>query len=136
MLLTAIGPFWDGNEVWLLTAGGATFAAFPAWYASMFSGFYLAFLLVLVALILRNMGLEYRHKRNGVVWHALGRHHRACSVVPPLLVGTALTNLVRGVPLNKAGDFTGTLLTLLNPGPARRPGRSASASPMGASSSP
>ena len=116
VLLTAIGPFWDGNEVWLLTAGGATFAAFPAWYASMFSGFYLAFLLVLVALILRNMGLEYRHKRNGSVWQ---RRWDAiivtCSVVAPLLVGTALTNLVRGVPLNKAGDFTGTLLTLLNP---------------------
>lgn len=116
VLLNSIGPFWDGNEVWLLTAGGATFAAFPAWYASMFSGFYLAFLLVLVTLILRNMGLEYRHKRSGAAWQ---RRWDAiivvCSVLPPLLVGVALTNLVRGVPLNKAGDFTGTLFTLLNP---------------------
>ena len=68
LLLTTIGPFWDGNEVWLLTAGGATFAAFPHWYATMFSGFYLPLLLVLVALIVRNMGFEYRHKRNSDAW--------------------------------------------------------------------
>lgn len=116
VLLNAIGPFWDGNEVWLITAGGAMFAAFPAWYASMFSGFYLAFLLLLVALILRNMGLDYRHKRSGATWQRRWDIIIVtCSVLAPLLVGVALTNLVRGVPLNKAGDFTGTLLTLLNP---------------------
>ena len=64
MLLSTIGPVWDGNEVWLLTAGGATFAAFPEWYATMFSGFYLALLLILVALIVRNLGFEYRAKRD------------------------------------------------------------------------
>ncbi|XAS76661.1 cytochrome d ubiquinol oxidase subunit II [Dermatophilaceae bacterium Sec6.4] len=116
VLLNAIGPFWDGNEVWLITAGGATFAAFPAWYASMFSGFYLAFLLLVVALILRNMGLDYRHKRSGATWQRRWDIIIiTCSVLAPLLVGVALTNLVRGVPLDKAGDFTGTLLTLLNP---------------------
>ncbi len=116
VLLNAIGPFWDGNEVWLITAGGATFAAFPVWYASMFSGFYLAFLLLVVALILRNMGLDYRHKRRGATWQRRWDVIIVtCSVLAPLLVGVALTNLVRGVPLNKAGDFTGTLITLLNP---------------------
>ena len=68
VMLTTIGPHWDGNEVWLLTAGGATFAAFPEWYATMFSGFYLALLVLLVALIVRNMGFEYRGKRDNDAW--------------------------------------------------------------------
>jgi cytochrome bd ubiquinol oxidase subunit II len=116
LMLTTIGPFWDGNEVWLITAGGAMFAAFPAWYATMFSGFYLAMLLLLVALILRNMGLEYRYKRDSDRWRAgwdaviIGG-----SALPPLLVGIALTNLIHGVPVDRNGDFTGTFFTLLNP---------------------
>ena len=68
VMLTTIGPHWDGNEVWLLTAGGATFAAFPEWYATMFSAFYLPLLLLLVALIVRNMGFEYRGKRDSDTW--------------------------------------------------------------------
>src|SRR5690349_841179 len=68
VMINTIGPVWDGNEVWLLTAGGATFAAFPAWYASLFSGFYLALLLILVALIIRGVSFEYRAKRDGLRW--------------------------------------------------------------------
>ena len=116
VMLNTIGPVWDGNEVWLITAGGATFAAFPHWYATMFSGFYLPLLLVLVALIVRNMGFEYRHKRNSDAWRrgwdiaiVVG------SVLPPLLIGTALTNIVRGLPIDKDMEFTGNLLTILNP---------------------
>lgn len=116
LMLTTIGPFWDGNEVWLITAGGAMFAAFPAWYSTMFSGFYLAMLLLLIALILRNMGLDYRYKRDSDRWRfwwdvaIIGG-----SVLPPLLVGVALTNLIHGVPVNAEGNFTGTFFTLLNP---------------------
>lgn len=116
LMLTTIGPFWDGNEVWLMTAGGAMFAAFPAWYATMFSGFYLAMLLLLVALILRNMGLDYRYKRDSDRWRAgwdiaiIGG-----SVLPPLLVGVALTNLIHGVPVDRSGNFTGNFFTLLGP---------------------
>ncbi len=116
VMLNTIGPFWDGNEVWLLTAGGAMFAAFPHWYATMFSAFYLPLLLVLVALIVRNMGFEYRHKRDDVQWRRnwdvaiiLG------SVLPPVLIGVALTNIVRGMPIDAEMEFTGNLFTLLNP---------------------
>ena len=123
VLLTTIGPHWDGNEVWLLTAGGATFAAFPHWYATMFSAFYLPLLLVLVALIVRNMGFEYRHKRNDATWRRnWDRSIIAGSFLAPFLVGVALTNVVRGLPLELpegappgASEFTGNLLTLLNP---------------------
>ena len=123
VLLTSIGPHWDGNEVWLLTAGGATFAAFPHWYATMFSAFYLPLLILLMALIVRNMGFEYRHKRDDAVW----RRNWDWSIIggsflAPLLVGVALTNVVRGLPLELpegappgASEFTGNLLTLLNP---------------------
>ncbi len=108
---------WDGNEVWLLVAGGATFAAFPEWYASLFSGFYLALLLILVALIVRGVAIEYRNKADSDrLARALG--HRASSggsAVPALLWGVAFANIVRGVPLNADHEFTGTLLTLLNP---------------------
>src|SRR6187200_1787645 len=114
--LNTIGPVWDGNEVWLLTAGGATFAAFPEWYATMFSAFYLAFLVLLIALIVRNMGLEYRGKRDNDAWRRrwdwsiIGG-----SVAAPLLVGVALTNVVRGVPIDKDMEYVGNLFTLLNP---------------------
>src|SRR6478609_5094853 len=116
VLLNTIGPVWDGNEVWVLTAGGATFAAFPHWYATLFSGFYLPLLLILVALIVRNLGFEYRHKRPGAAWKA--RWDQAIfwgSLVPALLWGVALTNIVRGVPIDQNMEFTGNLLTLLNP---------------------
>ncbi|OLL73334.1 Cytochrome d ubiquinol oxidase subunit II [Pseudonocardia sp. Ae168_Ps1] len=112
--LGTIGPVWDGNEVWLLVAGGAMFAAFPEWYASLFSGFYLAFLLLLVALILRGIALEYRGKEPR--WApVLDRILTGSSLAAALLVGVALANVVRGVPLDADHEFTGTLVTLLNP---------------------
>ncbi len=116
VLVNTIGPVWDGNEVWLLTAGGATFAAFPNWYASLFSGFYLALFLILVALILRGVAFEYRGKVDSVTWRrrwdlaiAFG------SWVPAVLWGVAFANIVAGVPIDVDGNFTGTLFTLLNP---------------------
>jgi len=116
LCINAIGPVWDGNEVWLLVAGGATFAAFPEWYASMFSGFYLALLLILVGLIVRAVAFEYRGKVDSDQWRA--RWDVAIGVssfLPSFLWGVAFTNVVRGVPLNAAHHFTGNLLTLLNP---------------------
>jgi cytochrome d ubiquinol oxidase subunit II len=116
VLINAIGPVWDGNEVWLLTAGGATFAAFPAWYASLFSAFYLPLLLILVALIIRGVSFEYRGKRDGARWKA---GWDACivagSVLPAILWGVAFANIVRGIPLNGAEHYTGNLFTLLGP---------------------
>ncbi|GAB96709.1 cytochrome d ubiquinol oxidase subunit II [Kineosphaera limosa] len=124
VMLNTIGPVWDGNEVWVLTAGGATFAAFPHWYATLFSGFYLPLLLILLALIVRNLGFEYRHKRDEPQWKA--RWDLAIiigSFVPALLWGVAFANIVNGVPLepivagNEAPyvEYTGTLFTLLGP---------------------
>ena len=116
ILINTIGPVWDGNEVWLITAGGATFAAFPNWYATLFSGFYLALFLILVALILRGVAFEYRGKVDNPTW----RHRWDLAIafgswVPAVLWGVAFANIVRGVPINADGDFTGSLLTLLNP---------------------
>jgi cytochrome d ubiquinol oxidase subunit II len=116
VLINTIGPVWDGNEVWVLTAAGATFAAFPHWYATMFSAFYLPLLLILVALIVRNLGFDYRGKRDDVRWRA--RWDRAIvvgSLVPAVLWGVALTNVVHGLPIDADKEFTGSLLTLLNP---------------------
>ena len=116
VMINTIGPLWDGNEVWLLTAGGATFAAFPHWYATLFSGFYLPLLLILVALIVRNLGFEYRHKRESTTWKS--RWDLAIvvgSFVPALLWGVAFTNIVRGVPIDADKEFVGNLWTLLNP---------------------
>ena len=116
VLLNTIGPVWDGNEVWLLTAGGATFAAFPNWYATLFSGFYLALFLILVSLILRGVAIEYRGKVDSDAWRA--RWDVAIAIgswTPAVLWGVAFANIVAGVPINENGDFTGTLLTLLNP---------------------
>ncbi len=114
--INTIGPVWDGNEVWLLVAGGATFAAFPEWYASLFSGFYLALLLILVALILRGVAFEFRGKINSDRWR---RNWDiaiiAGSALPALLWGVAFANIVHGVPLDEHHQYTGTLLTLLNP---------------------
>ncbi|HRW18674.1 MAG TPA: cytochrome d ubiquinol oxidase subunit II [Dermatophilaceae bacterium] len=120
VMLNTIGPVWDGNEVWVLTAGGATFAAFPQWYATLFSGFYLALALILVALILRGMGLDYRHKVDSDTWRQ--RWDWAItggSGLAALLWGVGLTNIVYGTPIrmNPAvkGDylFDGNLFTLL-----------------------
>jgi cytochrome bd ubiquinol oxidase subunit II len=115
LMINAIGPVWDGNEVWLLTAGGATFAAFPLWYASLFSGFYLALLLILVALIVRGVCFEFRGKVDNPRWRAAWDWAIfGSSAVPALLWGVAFANIVRGVPLNAAHVYTGNLLTLLN----------------------
>ena len=116
VLINTIGPVWDGNEVWLLVAGGATFAAFPEWYATLFSGFYLALLLILVALILRGVAFEYRGKIDDPSWRR--RWDIAIvvgSALPALLWGVAFANIVAGVPIDADKQFTGTLLTLLNP---------------------
>jgi cytochrome d ubiquinol oxidase subunit II len=115
-MLASIGPIWDGNEVWLLVAGGATFAAFPNWYATLFSGFYLALLVILVALILRAVALEYRNKSDDAQWRRRWDVVITTgSVIPALLWGVAFANIVRGVPINASQEFTGTFLTLLNP---------------------
>ncbi|WP_430868798.1 cytochrome d ubiquinol oxidase subunit II [Demequina aurantiaca] len=114
--LNTIGPVWDGNEVWLLTAGGATFAAFPEWYATMFSGFYIPLLIILVALIVRAVAIEYRAKINDPKWRT--NWDRAIIItawVPSILWGVAFANLVRGVPLDADHQFIGNLMTLLSP---------------------
>ncbi len=116
VMINTIGPVWDGNEVWLLTAGGATFAAFPEWYASMFSGFYLALLAILVALILRIVSFEWRGKIDSVVWRK--RIDLALIVgswLPAVLWGVAFGNLVRGVELDASHTFVGSFFDLLNP---------------------
>lgn len=116
VMINTVGPVWDGNEVWVLVAGGATFAAFPEWYATLFSGFYLPLLLILVALIVRGLSFEYRHKRPDATWQ--GRWDLALiigSFVPALLWGVAFANIVAGVPIDADKEFTGSLLTLLNP---------------------
>ena len=116
VMINTIGPVWDGNEVWLLVAGGATFAAFPHWYATLFSGFYLPLLLILVALIVRGVAFEYRHKRHDAQWQS--RWDTAIvvgSLLPSVLWGVAFANIVVGVPIDADMEFTGTLFTLLNP---------------------
>ncbi|WP_433380207.1 cytochrome d ubiquinol oxidase subunit II [Streptosporangium sp. CA-115845] len=112
-VLATIGPVWDGNEVWLLVAGGATFAAFPEWYATLFSGFYLPLFLILVALILRGVAIEYRNKSDSS--RGWDRTLFIGSLLPAFLWGVAFANIVRGVPLDADHEYTGTLLTLLNP---------------------
>lgn len=114
-ILHSIGPVWDGNEVWLLVAGGATFAAFPQWYATLFSGFYLALFVILVALILRNVGFEFWGKRDSKAWRTgwewcilIG------SAVPALLWGVAWANIIGGTPINAEADFTGNFFDLLS----------------------
>ncbi|MFI5841226.1 cytochrome d ubiquinol oxidase subunit II [Catenuloplanes sp. NPDC051500] len=116
VVINTIGPVWDGNEVWLITAGGAMFAAYPEWYATLFSGFYLPLLLILVALIVRATGFDYRGKRDDARWK---RNWDAAiifgSYTPALLWGVAFANIVRGVPLDANHDYTGGLVNLLNP---------------------
>jgi cytochrome bd ubiquinol oxidase subunit II len=114
-LFESIGPVWDGNEVWLVVAGGATFAAFPAWYATMFSGFYLALLLVLFFLIIRVVSFEWRGKSESPRWRALwAGANTVGSVGAPLVWGIGLANLVQGVPLNSSGDFAGNFWDLFS----------------------
>ncbi|WP_134767686.1 cytochrome d ubiquinol oxidase subunit II [Nocardioides sp. 1609] len=116
VMINTIGPVWDGNEVWVLVAGGATFAAFPEWYATLFSGFYLPLLLILVGLIVRGLAFEYRHQRPEARWQAgWDTALIVGSFVPAVLWGVAFANIVRGVPIDADKEFTGTLLTLLNP---------------------
>jgi cytochrome d ubiquinol oxidase subunit II len=115
-IINTIGSVWDGNEVWLLTAGGATFAAFPHWYATMFSGFYLALFLLLVGLILRGISFEYRSKDSNPAWRNRFDWMIATgSFMASLLLGAAFANLARGVPIDENMMYTGNLFTLLNP---------------------
>jgi cytochrome bd ubiquinol oxidase subunit II len=116
MMFESIGPVWDGNEVWLVVAGGATFAAFPAWYATMFSGFYLALLLVLVLLIVRVVSFEWREKREGRRWRSTWAWANTIgSIGAPFVWGVALANLVHGVPLDSSHGYAGDFLDLFSP---------------------
>ena len=116
VLLNSIGPVWDGNEVWLLTGGGAIFAAFPKVYATVFSGFYLALVLLLLALIVRAVSLEFRSKVESPAWRATWDSAFAFgSFLPALLFGVAMGNVLRGVPIAADGEFAGTFFGLLNP---------------------
>src|SRR3546814_20144510 len=115
-MINTIGPVWDGNEVWVLVAGGATFAAFPEWYATLFSGFYLPLLLILVALILRGLAFEYRHKRPEAKCQAnWDRAILFVSVIPAFLWGVAFANILPCIPLPSDIAFHGPVLPLLNP---------------------
>ncbi|MFJ8816649.1 cytochrome d ubiquinol oxidase subunit II [Amycolatopsis thermoflava] len=116
VMINSIGPVWDGNEVWLLVAGGATFAAFPLWYANLFSGFYLPLLIILAALIVRGVAFEFRGKLDSTEWRrGWDVAIFAGSAVPALLWGVAFGNIVRGVPLDAGHHFTGSFFDLLNP---------------------
>src|SRR5512136_437431 len=101
VIINTIGPVWDANEVWLIVAGGATFAAFPTWYATLFSGFYLALFLMLVALIVRGVAFEFRSKHSSLQWRSAWD---GCiffgSLIPAFLWGIAFSNLLRGVPID------------------------------------
>ena len=114
--INAIGPLWDGNEVWLIVAGAAMFAAFPAWYATWFSALYLALVAVLFSLIIRGVSFEFRGKSESARWRGTWSTTLTVgSVLAPLLIGVGLGDLLVGLPLNKSGDFTGTFWTLLTP---------------------
>ncbi|MFD5766023.1 cytochrome d ubiquinol oxidase subunit II [Streptomyces sp. NPDC127049] len=116
VLINTIGPVWDGNEVWLLTAGGATFAAFPEWYATLFSGFYLPLLIILVCLIVRGVAFEYRAKRPEENWQR--NWEQAIfwtSLIPAILWGVAFGNIVQGVKIDRNMEYVGTFWDLLNP---------------------
>jgi len=114
--INAIGPVWDGNEVWLIVAGAGMFAAFPEWYATMFSGLYLALVVVLFALIIRGVSFEFRAQLDNAGWHWLWDGAMTLgSFLIPLLVGVALGNLVHGLPIDAHHEYTGSFFTLLNP---------------------
>lgn len=115
-IINTIGPHWDGNEVWLIVAGGATFAAFPHWYATMFSGFYLGFFLLLIALIVRGVAFEFRSKHDSPRWrYGWDRAISISSFIAAFLLGVVFTNLVRGVPIDANMQYSGTFWSLLNP---------------------
>ncbi len=116
IIINTVGPVWDGNEVWMITAGGAMFAAFPHVYATLFSGFYLALFLMLMALIVRGVAFEFRSKDSNPVWRNtwdwlifIG------SAIPAVLWGVAVTNLIQGVPINAKMQYVGTFFDLLSP---------------------
>ena len=116
IMLNAIGPVWDGNEVWLVTGGGALFAAFPVVYATVFSGFYLAFVLLLVALIFRAVAIEFRSKQPMRWWRQMWDVGFAGgSVLASFLIGVAIGNIAWGVPIDAHGEYAGTFLGLLHP---------------------
>jgi len=116
MIINSIGPVWEGNEVWMITAGGAMFAAFPHVYATLFSGFYLALLIMLLALIFRGVSVEFRSKEELSIWRKTG-DRLICigSLLPALLWGVAVTNLIKGVPINASMQYAGTFFDLLSP---------------------
>lgn len=116
VLINTIGPVWDGNEVWLLTAGGATFAAFPEWYATLFSGFYLPLLIILLCLIVRGVAFEYRAKRPEEKWQR--NWEQAIfwtSLIPAVMWGVAFANITRGVKIDAHKEYVGNFWDLLNP---------------------
>ncbi|VBB05016.1 cytochrome ubiquinol oxidase subunit 2 [Lucifera butyrica] len=116
MIINSIGPVWDGNEVWMITAGGALFAAFPHVYATLFSGFYMALFLILMALILRGVAMEFRSKDTGPGWRRSWDWTLfAGSLIPALLWGVAVTNLIQGVPIDAGKHYTGGFFDLLSP---------------------
>lgn len=116
VILNTIGPHWDGNEVWMITAGGALFAAFPHVYATMFSGFYLALFCILVALIVRAVGIDYRSKRASATWRKTWDIAIAIvSILAAVLWGVAVGNLVTGVPIDENMQYAGSFFTLLTP---------------------
>ena len=124
IFLNAIGPVWNGNEVWLVTGGGALFAAFPDVYATAFSGFYLALVLLLVALIFRAVAIEFRSKRPETWWRQMWDvSFSVGSILSALLIGTALGNLAWGVPIDAQGEFAGSFIGLLTPYPLLKIGR-------------
>ena len=116
IVINTIGPFWDGNEVWMITAGGALFAAFPHVYATMFSGFYMALFLMLVGLILRGVAIEFRSKDESSQWRSAW-DWMICigSTLPALLWGVAVTNLIQGIPINAKMQYVGSFFDLLSP---------------------
>ena len=118
IFLNSIGPIWDGNEVWLVTGGGALFAAFPEVYATVFSGFYLAFMLLLVALIFRGVAIEFRSKQPMAWWRNLWDiSFSVSSILSSFLIGVALGNIAWGIPIGQDHEFAGTFLSLLKPYP-------------------
>ena len=116
VIINTIGPHWDGNEVWLITAGGAMFAAFPNWYATLFSGFYLALFLLLIAIIIRGVSFEFRSSDSSPLWRAtFDWMIFTGSFLSALLWGVAMMNIVKGVPIDAKMQYVGTFFTLLNP---------------------
>lgn len=116
MIINTVGPHWDGNEVWLITAGGATFAAFPEWYATLFSAFYLPFFLLLFGLILRGAAFEFRSKDDNPRWRKTWDWCIFCgSLISAFLLGVAFTNMVQGIPIDANMQYSGGFFNLLNP---------------------